>query len=101
MKNVFRTCAVGVAMIAASALNASIMWSEKVAIPFDFQVSKTAMPAGEYRVSRNSGSEIAFLVNVKTGQQVQVLRNSANSVEGKARLIFENTSNGHKLKTIS
>ena len=101
MKNVFRTCAVGAAIVAASALNAASVWSEKVAIPFDFQVSKTTMPAGEYRVSRSAGSDIAFLINVQTGKQVQVLRNVAASVEGKARIVFETTANGHVLKTIS
>jgi hypothetical protein len=38
---------------------------------------------------------------VKTGQQVQVLRNTAGQREGKARLVFENTASGHVLKTIS
>ena len=43
MKNVFRTCAVGVgiaAMVTASALNATTFQTEKVDIPFNFQVAK-------------------------------------------------------------
>ena len=104
MKNVFRTCAVGVgiaAMVTASALNAATIQTEKVDIPFNFQVSKTAMPAGMYRVHQSFGSDIAFLVNVTTGQQVQVLRNIGAHKEGRAKLVFENTASGRVLKTIS
>jgi uncharacterized membrane protein len=104
MKNLFRTGAVGVgiaAMVTASALNATTFQTEKIAIPFQFQVAKTTLPAGEYRVQQHFGSGIVYLVNVKTGQQVQVLRNTAGQREGKARLVFENTAGGHVLKTIS
>jgi hypothetical protein len=104
MKNVFRTCAVGVgiaAMMTASALNATSFQTEKIDIPFSFQVSKTTLPAGEYRVHQNFGSDIAYLVNLKTGQQVQVLRSVGMKQDGRARLVFENTEKGRVLKTIS
>jgi hypothetical protein len=104
MKNVFRKCAVGVgiaAMMTASALNATSFQTEKIEIPFSFQVSKTTMPAGEYRMRQNFGSEIAYLVNLKTGQQVQVLRSVGMKQDGRARLVFESTEKGHVLKTIS
>jgi hypothetical protein len=103
MKNVFRTCAFGVgiaAMVTASALNASTFQTEKIDIPFNFQVSKTAMPAGEYRVQQKFGSDIAFLVNLKTGQQVQVLRSVGSRADDRAKLVFEETSSGRVLKTI-
>ena len=104
MKNVFRTCAISVgiaAMMTASALNATITWTEKVTIPFSFQVSKTTLPAGEYRIQQGVSSDIAILRNEKTGQQVQVLRTPASHVEGRARLVFDATPNGHVLKSIS
>jgi hypothetical protein len=88
------------AMVTASALNATTFQTEKVAIPFSFQVSKTTMPAGDYRVQENFGSDIAYLVNLKTGQQVQVLRNTGEKKEGRAKLVFQNTATGHVLKTI-
>jgi hypothetical protein len=89
------------AMIAASSLNATTFYSEKVSIPFDFRVSKVMLPAGEYRLQQNFGDGIAYLVNVKTGQQVQVLRSPGNHVDGRARLIFENANGGYALKTVS
>ena len=103
MKNVFRTCAVGVgiaAILTTSTLNAATFYSEKVAIPFDFRVSKVTMPAGEYRVNQPFSSDIAYLVNIKTGQQVQVLRATSAQTGGRARLVFENTGTGHVLKTV-
>jgi hypothetical protein len=104
MKNVFRTCALGVgmvAMFAASTLNAATFQSRTVSIPFAFHVSKMTLPAGDYRVTQNYGSDITFLVNLKTGQQVQVLRSGGATVDGRAKLVFENTGSGYTLKTIS
>ena len=104
MKNVFRTCAVGVgiaAMMTASALNATTFQSEKVEIPFAFQVSKTMLPAGEYRIQQSFGSDIAYLVNLKTGQQVQVLRSVGGKRDGRARLVFESGSGVRVLKALS
>jgi hypothetical protein len=89
------------AMMTASALNAAITWTDKVAIPFSFQVSKTTMPAGDYRIQQGVSSDIAILQNVKTGQQVQFLRTPAAHVEGRARLVFHTTPTGHVLKSIS
>jgi hypothetical protein len=89
------------AMVTASALNASTFRTEKIEIPFAFQVSKITMPAGEYRVQQSFGSNIAFLVNVKTGQQVQMLRSVGSRGENRARLVFENTAEGRVLKSIS
>ena len=104
MKNVFRTCALGVgiaAMFTVSALSATSFQSRVVTIPFAFSVSKVTLPAGDYRVTQNYGSDITYLINLKTGQQVQVLRTGGTAVEGRARLVFENTGNGYMLKAIS
>jgi hypothetical protein len=90
-----------VAMTTASTLSAAVFRTETVEIPFAFQVAKTTLPAGEYRVEQKFGSSIAFLVNVKTGRQVQVLRSVGNIREDRAKLVFENTAEGRVLKTIS
>jgi hypothetical protein len=103
MKNFYRTCALtlGVAtLFAASGLNASTFYTEKVAIPFDFKVSRTTLPAGEYRVQRNSGEGFSYLTNVKTGQMVQVLRSNGGQVDGRAKLVFETKNGNRTLKTI-
>jgi hypothetical protein len=103
MKNVFRTCAVGVgiaAMLTVSTLNASMFSSERVSIPFAFHVSNIALPAGDYQIDVSSGGTVAFLRNVKTGEQVQVLL-SGNRSTGHFRLVFENANGSRRLKTIS
>src|SRR5215471_8372298 len=103
MKNVFRTCALGVgvtAMFAASAF-ATTFQSERVSIPFEFHVAKMTLPAGDYKVQQVFGSGIAYLVNMKTGQQVQNLRSVGSKVDGRAKLVFETKDNGYRLKTIS
>ena len=103
MKSLYRTCALtlGVAaMFAASGLNASTFYSEKVSIPFEFKVSKTTLPAGEYRVQRNSGEGYSCLTNIKTGQMVQVLRSSGGNVGGAAKLVFEDKNGSRRLKSI-
>jgi hypothetical protein len=89
------------AMMTASALNATTFQSEKVDIPFAFQVAKTMLPAGEYRIQQSFGSDIVYLVNLKTGQQVQVLRSAGGKRDGHAKLVFENGAGGRVLKTLS
>ena len=104
MKSIFHTCVLGLgvaAMFTASALNAATFRSENVSIPFAFRVAKVALPAGEYRITQGHGSDITYLINLKTGQQVQVLRSGGAPVEGRARLVFENTGSGYILKAIS
>ena len=104
MKNLFRTCALGVgvlAMSAASALNAASFHTDPVMIPFQFRVANVTMPAGEYRVKSEMGNDITFLENVKTGQQVQILRTNGTATQGRTRLIFEVLNGAYKLKTIS
>jgi len=89
-------------MLGGCALQASTVQSEKFRIPFEFQVQKhKTLPAGEYQVQQAAGSELAILVNTKTGERVQLLRPSATHEQGKTRLIFENGENGHSLKQIS
>ena len=104
MKSIFQKCAVGVGiavMFATATLSAASFRSENVSIPFAFHVSKVALPAGEYRLEQSLGSDITFLVNLKTGQRVQFLRSNGRGYDGRAKLVFETTNDGYKLKTIS
>jgi hypothetical protein len=92
------------AMVATSSLSAQQAPGENsnsISIPFAFHVEKVAMPAGEYRLERIFGKEIVTLVNLRTGQRVQVLRPDATSVPGKSRLTFETGPGGYSLKKIS
>ena len=88
-------------MLGASGLQAAVK-SEKFEIPFDFQVQRhKTLPAGEYQIEQATGSAFATLVNTKTGEEVEFLRPATTHQQGKARLVFENTENGHTLKQIS
>jgi hypothetical protein len=76
--------------------------SEKVEIPFAFSVqNQKTLPPGLYQVEQELGSEIASLVNTKTGERVNFLRPDTTHEKGKAHLVFENTARGHALKSIS
>ena len=88
-----------IAILGSGALQASTtIQSEKFEIPFAFQVQKhTTMPAGEYQVQQAIGSDLAFLVNTKTGERALFVRSANTRESGKAKLEFE----GHKLKQIS
>src|SRR5271165_65402 len=84
------------------ALQASTVKSEKFEIPFAFQVQNhKTLPAGEYRVEREQGSEIETLINTKTGDRVNFLQPAGVHKEGKTHLVFENNAGGHLLKQVS
>ena len=96
----FISCA---ALLLAGALQASTIKSEKVEIPFAFSVQnhRIMLPPGQYQVEQQQGTEVASLVNTKTGERVSVLRPENTHEKGKAHLVFENTAEGHSLKSIS
>jgi hypothetical protein len=104
-KNAIRVFALALgltAMFATSQLSAQqAAYSEKVYIPFAFHVAKVTMPAGEYRIEQGFGKDIAMLVNLQTGQRVQILRQEASRMPGKAKLVFETGPRGYSLKTLS
>lgn len=104
-KNVIRvlTLALGVtAVLATNPLSAqTALRSETVTIPFAFHVQDASLPAGEYRLESIFGKDIVILINVQTGQRVQVLRHEAAGVPGKAKLIFELGAQGYTLKRLS
>jgi hypothetical protein len=75
--------------------------SEKISIPFSFEVQKEVLPAGEYQIEQAFGSQFAALVNVRTGARVQFLRSSSNCQQGKSILTFEIREHNHSLKRIS
>ena len=78
-----------------------VPYSEKISIPFAFHAGNIALPAGEYRLERVFGKEVVSLVNLKTGQRVQLLRQDAGGTPGKARLQFEVGPGGYSLKKLS
>ena len=75
--------------------------SETVSIPFAFHVEKVALPAGEYRLERVFGKDIVTLVNLRSGQRVQILSHEATRTNGKAKLVFETGPSGYSLKSLS
>jgi hypothetical protein len=90
------------ALLGAVALQASAVKSEKFEIPFAFEVQHhKLLPAGEYQVEQAANSELATLVNTKTGERVQFVRSTGTHHEGKATLQFEDTKDGKELKGIS
>ena len=101
---IIRTLALGfglTAILATSSLNATSFYSERVNIPFEFKVGKVALGAGVYRVEQEFGKDIASLVNMKTGQRVQMLRPNGEHTMGRARLTFETTGGVRILKRVS
>lgn len=89
------------ATLATSSLFAQEAVSQKIYIPFAFHVERTALPAGEYRIEQVFGKEIVSLVNVRTGQRVQIIWPEGSRVEGKAKLYFEVGQQGYSLKKLS
>ena len=91
------------ALLVSGALQASTIKSEKVEIPFAFSVqnNRVMLPPGQYQVEQQQGSEVASLVNTKTGERVNVLRPENTHEKGKAHLVFVQTAEGHSLKSIS
>jgi hypothetical protein len=87
-------------VLSTFALQAAAVKTETFAIPFQFQVQKQTMPAGEYRINQAQGSDIAQLVNTKTGQRVEFIRPTTTHQQGKARLVFEGGENHRSLTRI-
>ena len=85
---------------AALAMQAAPVVSEKFEIPFAFQVHKETLPAGVYQVEQADGSNVAALVNKKTGERVEFLRPASTHLEGKARLVFQSVESRQLLKQI-
>jgi len=82
------------------ALQAAAVKSETFKIPFEFQVQKQTMPAGDYRVQQAQGSDIALLENTKTGKRVEFVRPTPTHQQGKVRLVFEGGQNHRSLTRI-
>uniref|UniRef100_Q02AE2 Uncharacterized protein n=1 Tax=Solibacter usitatus (strain Ellin6076) TaxID=234267 RepID=Q02AE2_SOLUE len=100
----FRRLALGfglTAMLATSGLQASMFYTEKAAIPFEFRYGKRVYEAGEYRIEQDFGKDVAYLVNVRTGKKIQILRPISSRGSGKSFLTFENDGGVRILKTLS
>lgn len=89
------------AIFATSGLNATVFYSEKVNIPFEFKAGKHWFGAGEYRVEQDFGKDIAYLVNIKTGQRVQMMRPMNGGFPAHSKLVFENSDGVRVLRKIS
>lgn len=81
-----------------SSLKAEVNRSKAVTIPFQFNVDKKQLPSGEYLVEQEAGTEIATLVNTKTGDRVRVMRPASRRKAGKTVLTFVPGKNGVALK---
>ena len=105
MKNrIFRTLALGIgltAIFATSGLNATIFYSGRVNIPFEFRAGKQIFAAGEYRVEQDYGHDIAYVVNIRTGQRIQMLRPLNGRQPMKMTINFENIGGVRVLKGLS
>ncbi len=86
------------ALYSGSQLAAAPRRTETVNIPFAFQVHNVTLPAGEYRLERDTGSEVARVVNVRTRRSVQMLRSEAASADGSVNLTFVQKGDGYQLK---
>ena len=89
------------AIFATSSLNATGYVTEKIAIPFEFKVQKLTLPAGEYRVEREFGKYMVWIVNLQTGRRVQFFRDYGGRNPDRTRLVFETTPQGYTLKSVS
>jgi hypothetical protein len=87
------------AMLGSSVLQAAHR-SEAVEIPFAFKVHRTHLPAGTYRLEHRDSEVFATLVNLKTGEHIELLRPVGRDT-GKAKLVFERGAGGYVLKRLS
>src|SRR3954452_8923886 len=101
---IYRTLAMGIgltAMFATSGLHASVFYTAKVNIPFEFKAGKRMYSAGQYRVEQDYSNDIAFLVNIKTGHRVQMLHPLSLREPGTVKITFESTDGVRILKKLS
>jgi hypothetical protein len=89
------------ALCSTGSLQATELCSERLTIPFAFQADKTVLPSGTYRVEQDFGSALLTLVNVKTGQRIQVIRHEPPRQDGKLRLTFVVEGQTTRLKSIA
>ncbi len=70
-------------MLAAATYSYAQTPIAKAAIPFDFQIGETSMPAGEYRISESGG----YLLRVQgaKGQPSAILLTAPGSYKGKSK----------------
>jgi hypothetical protein len=90
----------GAAIVGGTVLQAAGHRSEPVEIPFDFTVQGKHLPAGTYRLQKGTSDRFSVLVNLRTGEHIQMLRSLGNET-GKAKLVFEHQTDGYVLKKLS
>ncbi len=60
----------------------------KASVPFAFQVSTQQLPAGTYRIEKETGSDFVMLQNLRTGASVIALGRSGLCGKKIRKLIF-------------
>jgi len=88
-------------LFAAGSLSAADYVSSHVVVPFEFRVDKISLPAGEYRLERDFGTNMVSMVNLNTGRRVRVMWDVAGRSGDKSKLVFEKTGDNYKLIRIS
>ncbi len=88
------------AVLGTGALQAAGHRSDPLEIPFAFTVQGKQLPAGTYRLQRADTNRIEALVNVRTGEQVQILRSLGNNGP-KIKLMFERQGDRYVLRKLS
>jgi hypothetical protein len=93
--------ALAAALFSTGSLYAASLRSERVTIPFEFNVDRMVLPSGEYRIEQEGVTVFMTLVNVQTGHRVQLLRDEPSSQRGKVKLVFEVEGHSARLKFVS
>ena len=103
MKRFFLTLSLGFglsALFTAPQLGAVDVISQTVNVPFNFKAAGATLPSGDYRIERDFGRQTVYVVNIRTGQQIQVFRNNP-SLATRITLTFETNSQGERVLRIS
>lgn len=69
-----------------------------VSVPFAFEANRANLPAGDYQFRQGPLAQTATLINVKTGQQVMVLKQAVIGTPGTMRFSFRRTGNQYFLR---
>lgn len=89
-------------MLGAATLGVNSLRAEgrawDVNIPHQFRVQNLTLPSGSYRLIQPVGSDIAILLNKKTGHEIRLLRPASVQVPGKVLFTLIPDKDGYRLK---
>jgi hypothetical protein len=86
------------ALLSIGSLHASVQRVTNVSIPFEFQASGARLPAGDYCIEQEACTEIATIINVKSGQRVRILSPNSLRNDGRGSMQFVPAGATFKLK---